>query len=866
MKKILKRILLFVCILSLGMTSMGCEKDNKDGTNKPASKPQENVSDWELPIGDSTEDKAENQFGDEKDNNVIDLNDSNAEDGSDEVGYPDYKEIYGDTALLNTNELQFFYKGLSYAYGITQEGKEVIALIDQNSGDWIDILNGAGTIQLNTSSLSGGVGTALLESNGIESFDQTMVDGFTTLYITYKLTGYNVEGSELVSTYTFKERAINVTQSVRYTDKTLSVVGSKSYIVRRLMQEKISTKATPVGRWVYPENGDYPYQECESIGTEIKFDEHHTLYTFMHPSSGNYTVTGYPEINLPLDFEETKGVNYSCSFDIVPYTNTDNETEDRYRALFAGRGSNYAVGVFPTTNNTENSTVFVGNSVDLNLNFTNIIDTDVLFSLRYDIRDYYGNIVDAGVFVNNTALPGTSVNHKIHVEGKYGMYYLNLYTISGYYAHLECYPFALIRDYDYKYRSTNPFGMTSMELMLDKDPDGIWIPAKLFVKMGVGTYRLSNMNPVGLEAARYMQENGIQINPQTGTINTDSGYMNKIDSFKTTIADFVNKTIPDIGDSLEVGNEVDGAITIWGKPLSSIKDNYVNGTHIPASQVLRSMGRKYVCAGLAGAGTVWLDVLGETWDLMDVLSAHPYGYPSMPDAVGGATDNTTWNIEQGMQRCANAIKKYGNKELWFSEIGYPTPPLVSDHTSLRTVADYDMRTYVLGSYYGATRIELYSTYDVAAGVYGFVGDNVEMNFGKFYNPDWLGTVKPKPSAAAIAAINFVTDGLQKTEEAQKYTTSTIRTFKMTIKGSEDVYCTWSNTKPLPNGSGKHVSDRIVGMPWENEWDYTDYVTYDAVGSKVTVYDVMGNATVYTAEGGKVTIPVTGSPIYIKGIK
>ena len=63
------------------------------------------------------------------------------------------------------------------------------------------------------------------------------------------------------------------------------------------------------------------------------------------------------------------------------------------------------------------------------------------------------------------------------------------------------------------------------------------------------------------------------------------------------------------------------------------------------------------------------------------------------------------------------------------------------------------------------------------------------------------------------------------------------------------------------------TDREPSLPWVDQWDgkYED-VTFDAAGSKVTVTDVMGNSKVYTAKNGKVTVPVSGSPLYISGIR
>ena len=51
--------------------------------------------------------------------------------------------MYGVSQLAKSEDLKFFYKGMTYAYGITESGNEVIALIDQNNGDYIDILSGS---------------------------------------------------------------------------------------------------------------------------------------------------------------------------------------------------------------------------------------------------------------------------------------------------------------------------------------------------------------------------------------------------------------------------------------------------------------------------------------------------------------------------------------------------------------------------------------------------------------------------------------------------------------------------------------------------------------------------------------------------
>ena len=863
-KKIFIVLLALILLLSCGCGKKKDTEENNESSSSETTGADDPVKDWELPVesGDSdtnsTDDSAtvkptdDNEFAD-----TVKPADENSEPPSD---YPDYSKMYGMTVLGDTDSLQFYHQGLTYAYGITKNGTERIALIDQNSGDWIDILNGAGTISLKSTS-----GTTLLESNGISRFETTVLDGFTALYVYYELGGVNASDSELVTEYVFKENSIGVSQRVTC-NSSLTISSSKSQLQRQIVQNYKSVEKDMVGKWHYPDNGDYPYLVNESIATAIKFDEHHTLYTFITSVEEDSTFyrDSFPDYNIPLYFEDANGVNYTCTFELVMSTVTGNETEVNYRAMFSGRGSNYAVGVFPATENADNSTIFVGNSVDLKLNVTNLVDNDFNFSLRYDVRDYYGNIVDAGIFIDNTCYAGASMDRNINISGRDGMDYLNLYTISRYYTHLECYPFALIPTSEYPNRATNPFGLTSIEGhdVLDE----YMTAADILIKTGAGNYRMSNHSEGQYEAVRKMAEAGVGINVQIVDHNIDEDYASKVDSYKEGLIPSIEK-VKDFADSIEIGNEIDGLATILGSyKLSELVPRYIDGMLKPAGEVVHSYGFKYANAGSAGSNSEWYNALGDNgvWGEFDILSAHAYGVPVMPDKLAGGGD--LWNYEYGCERALQALQKYGMKEWYMSETGYCTVPKDTKQVSLRTQADYNMRILILGHSYGASRIQLFSFYDRMAFGLGYDNTEMEMGYGICYQPDFLGVVKPKPTIAAFAAINHVTDGLLKTEEYDKYTTSTLRTFKLTMKDGDPMYAVWSNANPLPNAIRTRLGDRTIGMPWQNEWTKSETVTFSATGNRVTVTDIMGNSQVYTPVNGRVQIQVTGSPIYIEGIE
>ena len=57
------------------------------------------------------------------------------------------------------------------------------------------------------------------------------------------------------------------------------------------------------------------------------------------------------------------------------------------------------------------------------------------------------------------------------------------------------------------------------------------------------------------------------------------------------------------------------------------------------------------------------------------------------------------------------------------------------------------------------------------------------------------------------------------------------------------------------------------MPaWESRWLVSEKRTFDTDADTVRVIDIMGNVSEIPAQNGKVTIEITGSPVYIYGIK
>ena len=131
---------------------------------------------------------------------------------------------------------------------------------------------------------------------------------------------------------------------------------------------------------------------------------------------------------------------------------------------------------------------------------------------------------------------------------------------------------------------------------------------------------------------------------------------------------------------------------------------------------------------------------------------------------------------------------------------------------------------------------------------------------------------PKPWSAAFANLTRRFDGVEKCEFFQKYEEDeygTLRAFRVEKKDGEEFAVVWSNIyiQPNTNAYGRVNNHERIPMPaWESRWLVSEKRTFDTDADTVRVMDIMGNASEIHAQNGKVTIEITGSPVYIYGIK
>lgn len=801
-----------------------------------------------------------------------------------------------ESDLTDKDSLMFYYEGSNYAYGVTADGAERIAFRDE-SGRLYDVLSGGGKLNLCNSA-----GSLLLSIGKVVKAEATMRDSYDAVILTYVLSGNAASDAKVQTTYIFKETSISFSSQVTAQSK-VEFSSERSTLLRGFINSYKAYDCRVNGDWTYPSNGDYPYQEFESLMFRNDIDDTLICYSFMRGDDipTYWNVETYNGEKFPCTFTDAKGLLYNFNYDLC-FVDTAEESHQapNYRALFKSRSSDFAAGIAAITDSGDNTTVFVGNEVKLNLNVTNLTEDDLKFSLRYDIRDYYGNIVSSGIFVDSTVYKYSDSNRTVTVSGKYGMYYLNLYVISRYSSYIECYPFALLENYDYKYMDTSPFGIASVNCD-DDDIEEYRNAGRLLAKIGVSSYRLGNDSGqkamadtlINLGVTRFNGGYGPTCNNETDVEAYTKRVIETVDAFEGYI------------DSIEVGNEMsllalktpddpryvesDLLYTqfyqyTYKPTLNILKEKYPNLTYIPCpfSACEQDWMQRFTAGfnyDTDGDGNDDL-YLPAVWDEITTVSTHIYGNPWMPDVYsaynpGFGNAGGLWHIEAGMQRMREFLDIYGDKEFYLTEVGYPTAPEDSRSVCLRTQADYLVRIGAICIGYGVDRLQYYCVHDRTSYTSGFNNTDGEWNFGVFYEADYYGIVKPKPAGVAYAVMTRQLESVKKDgakisdKYDEGYDKGGVRAFEFDTKLKGKVIVAYSNSEVLSNGRKNSIGgtgDRTPTLPWNNQWTKTDDTVFEASGDIVTVYDTMGNKTEYTVKDGKVTIPLTGSPVYIYGIK
>lgn len=768
------------------------------------------------------------------------------------------------TEAVKAENYAYSFVGNGYFYGIKNDNTEVIAIVKDNI--LTPVQQGAGRFVIKRRN-----GEVLLQSGAVKDYTVGEKDGYTCVTVSYEAEGLFRFAETVSSTYTFKEQCISV-------DSALNIIGLdtanlySANLCKIPLNSRESYKNRISMKWQYPENNDFAFKNSDAMVFGEKFGDMAFYSAVRDGRSTKYCLREMSPDNLPLSSKESENTEYYCHVDFSVVTADEKES---YKALFMGRNSDFAAGI-ASVNETDNTTMFMGKDLHLNINVTNIANTDINFTVKYELLDYYENFILENTSYKNILGVGEEANHNIKMSlDKYGMYFLNIYVATKNYEYRETYPFCMVEEYEYRNRDGLPFGICATHTETVGECRST---ARILKKMGLSIIREGEC-PDRPKFREFLAENGV--NRYSGGVHWAfneagvNGLMKAVEKSDSRFDDPKNTYY-------FVANEIDApAKGNYEKSYKKLTEQYIPYTYKPIYDYVSKNHpdalKKIIWQSNCHGTTEWLEAFYDTgmWDASEFIDIHTYSSPTGPDKVYSNTlvsmHADTFSNEYAMDRWKRLVKRYGPKRMIVGETGYPTAPHVGDNAEVdpRTQADFNVRIALFLLEAGCEDILYYCIYD-RTGFFVGASEWNEMYFGALYNYDYNGVYMPKPWAAAYANLTRRFDGYKKVTFFDKYEESEfgdLRAFKVETD-KEEFAVLWSNIFKQPNttapGRMKHQFRKFLPL-WTNRWEQADVREFDAVGDTVTVVDVMGNSKEIKAVNGKVTIEVTGSPIYVYGI-
>lgn len=769
---------------------------------------------------------------------------------------------------LNTADYKYSVCNAGCFYGITDKNEEVLGLCDGD--ELIPVYGGAGFFFLKT-----GKGDLLLRKTGVTDFSETEYEGCPAVKVTYSTEGNYDLVCKAETIYVFRERCLSAISNLHCIGLADGLYTAHFERIPLNTAEKYKKRVS--FDWIYPEDNDFAYMESDAYSVSAEFGNN-VLYTFVRDenSTHKFHLTGNNFDNLPLNVaRNTHDIeNYSYRVDYVALKT--NATES-FEAVSKSKNMDFAAGIAAVGEN-DNTTLFYGKNLHLDLSVKNISSDDINYTVKYNLMDYYGNEVESHIYYGNTLAADKTAYRRLDLKLKgYGMYYLNYYVATKDYEYRECYPFAMLEEFEFKHRDANPFGICATHTETE----------------GQGKATIGIVNKMGLSMVRlgesYNQRHFIDSMKKAGIKRYTAGttWCGKeadIERFRKNLEDACDLYMRDCTYFL-LANEVDSPSKgNYDKSKKFLNEQFIPYTYNVAYDYI---SKKYpdrikdvIWQSNCHGSMEWLEAFYETgmWDASDIIDIHSYSSPSGPDKIfcnqAVSMYASMYSNEYAMVRWKRLLRHYGDKRMMVGETGYPTPPNTGTSDTceidIRTGADFNVRIALMFLEAGAEDIVYYCLYDRTGALVG-TSDWNEMYFGACYNYDYYGVYKPKPWAAAYANLTRRFDGYKSCRFNSKYDEDeygTLRAYDVETEENGKFTVVWSNVYQQPNTSAEGRVNKVKRIPlpaWETRWTEKELRSFDTELDEVTVVDIMGNTKIVKAENGKVAIEVGGSPIFIYGI-
>ncbi len=757
------------------------------------------------------------------------------------------------------NKRDYTYTTDSYSYHISKSGKESISIVDKE-GNQVEVLSEAGTFTYWVDD------KALYKKKRVRKFDVDTKGEYPVVTVTYDM---NSSSGSFTTEYTLYDSHIGVKSFLnsRFYEKDGGIL---FYSQNRLTSYEKVEKRT-LGEWVFPENGDFPYLDFESMAWIQRIDDTKSVYTFYKGDEAQpvYYFENYSDDMIPISFE---GEDLDTSVELaIVFCDESDQNEADTRAVFASRNLPVSVRFDCAEETGHNVMLYTNNELSFELQTKNLVNDDSEVDIRWQIYDYYGNCISdetEEVLLKEGEYQEKEISL---IAEKSGIYYALITAQMSEEVHKEVYTFGVMPEYEYQYRDGSPFGISGVRFgKYQPNEDTIEIARLLGIsnaRVGIGVPEYVEEDYTLLkDSLAQLQEQGVRIH---GQYLIGKNWTEPIDALE--YQQEVTAALEEVGSylsSCEAGNEPNLYANLYGYPLeeyiSYFNDVYVAGGY----KAIHDYGLPYLGASVYQSETLWLQSLEDYGILekQDALVTHAYSFPYSPDLIRDTS--VELSFESAMIRTRNYLDSIGDKTWYLNECGMPTTPLattgISSGVDLRTQADYMARELLLALSYGADEVDVYSLFDQQNLYHTILPNDMEDNFGIFYQADFYGRIMPKPSALAYASITRLLEG-EESVVPQVTGSDEIRAFRCEIKDTEDyVLCAWSTTEHLSNDdiSNLETMERTPNLPWNCQWSESKTWEIAIDGTRAECIDLMGNVTELDVVDGKIQMELTGAPIFV----
>ncbi len=301
-----------------------------------------------------------------------------------------------------------------------------------------------------------------------------------------------------------------------------------------------------------------------------------------------------------------------------------------------------------------------------------------------------------------------------------------------------------------------------------------------------------------------------------------------------------------------------------GENQGVLAEKHAKDWMIPLKKLRDQMVPKIKLAGcvIAGGDLVYLDKVYKAgaWNSFEILAFHASGTPRSPDFDDG---NTYWSYLATLRRVHEAMRKYGKKELWMTEMYAPTAPNSACSLTERQAAEDIALMFGLAIAADVRGVMPYCLDDFdpqeEIKTAKDLGEPSEReNYFGIVRRDWT----PKASLWSYQTAAWLFDGAKFIGDVALPDKDLHGLLFDTPKGN--LAMLWSRKEGYQDHGPSHT--RFTHLPpWVDPWTTRTPLTIQPEKSQVKVVDAIGREKILNPDQNKnITVELTGSPVYILG--